>query len=96
MGNTCETKLNNLQRSILEVQLFKTEDGGELESGDQVRREFADIILERQHSGHHARSKQKSIDTSYYKLASIDENVQGNTCELMRAYRNEIPQRKSL
>ena len=91
MGNTCETKLNNLHRSILEVQLFKTEDDGETEQGELKHREFTDIILERQLGGHRGSSKQKSIDSSYYKLASIDENVQGNTCELMRTYRNEIP-----
>lgn len=90
MGNTCETKLNNLHRSILEIQLFKNELEYEGEHGGRVG-QFADIVVDKRSSHGVPRSKQKSIDTSFYKLASIDENVQGNTCQLMRTYRNEIP-----
>ena len=85
MGNTCETKLNNLHRSILEIQLFKNEleYDGEDESTRIVTSGHRHVTVDRGRLHHHSNSaakfqmrhKQKSIDTSFYKLDSINENV---------------------
>lgn len=76
MGNTCETKLNNLHRSVLEIQLFKNElTDCEGEHENNGLGQFTDIVIDKQNSQGAHTTNQKSIDTSFYKLASIDENV---------------------